>query len=142
MSTTPTTPKYVMKIMPKTGSSSLSKRSLSNPNNMAEARVARKKIQTKEEQLRQAVAWCKEHRVRGYSVIKSGLFPLVKNPKMIDSRLDGKIVTGEEKRYCSVLTAEEEIDIVENVKNNNRAYQGINRGDLTKIIIDTLKILF
>ena len=115
MSTTPAMPKYVMKIMPKTGSSSSSKR-LSNPNNMAEARVARKKIQTKEEQLRQAVAWCKEHRVREYSVIKSGLFPLVKNRQIIDSRLDGKIVTGEEKRYCSVLTAKEEIDIVEYVK--------------------------
>ena len=64
----------------------------------------------------------------------------MKNRKTIDSGLDGKIVTGEEKRYCSVLTAEEEIDIVEYVKKKNRAYQGINRGDLTKIIIDTLKI--
>ena len=51
MSTTPTMPKYVMKIMPKTGSSSSSSKRLSNPNNIVEARVARKKIQTKEEQL-------------------------------------------------------------------------------------------
>ena len=53
-------------------------------------------------------------------MIKSGLFPLVKNRKTIDSRLDGKIVTGEEKRYCRVLTAEEEIDIVECVKKKKR----------------------
>ena len=46
--------------------------------------------------------------VRGYSAIKSGLFPLVKNRRTIDKRLDGVIVTGTEKEYCSILTSEEE----------------------------------
>ena len=94
------TPKEKFSIRIKTHSSSGSGR-LSNPNNKAEAQVARKKILRKEEQLNNAVAWCREHNVRGYSAIKSGLFPLVKNTRTIDKHLDGKIITGQEKNYCS-----------------------------------------
>ena len=100
--------------------------------NNAEAKVARKKITAKEEQLKAAVEWCGEHNVRGYSAVKSGLFPLVKNRRTIDKRLDGVIVTGKEKEYCSILTVEEEELIVNFVKNKNRSYQGVNKSDLTK----------
>ena len=111
---------------------------LSNPNNSAEAKVARKRINTKAEQLKDAVEWCKQHNCRGYSAGK--LFPLIKDRRTIDKRLDGKIVTGEEKSYCSVLTLAEEEILVEYIKNKNRAYQGINKATLTEIIIKILKI--
>ena len=52
----------------------------------------------------------------------------------INRRLDGKIINGR------VLTENEEQSIVAYVKNKNRALQGVNRSDLTKLIIDVLKI--
>ena len=89
------TPNFKMRLKAMTpGSSGSKERRLSNPNNMAEAKVALRKISSREEQLRQAVNWCMENRCRGYSAIKSGLFPLVKNRRTVDKRLDGKITTG------------------------------------------------
>ena len=57
---------------------------ISNLNNKAEAAVARSNTKKKEQQLTKAVSWCKEHNVRGYSVIKFGLFPLIKNERTIN----------------------------------------------------------
>ena len=111
-----------------------------NPSSKAEAIVARKATEAKNEQLTRAVTWCKEHNVRGYTAIKSGLFPLIKDRQTINSRLDGKIVNGREREYCSILTEDEEQSIVAYVKNKNRALQGVNHFVLTKLIIDVLKI--
>lgn len=116
-------------------------RRLSCPNNQAEAKVARNKISRKESQLNEAVRWCKENKVRGYSAIKSGLFPLIKNRRTIDKRLDGKIITGHEKNYCSILLPDdEEASLVRYVINKNRCYQGINRAELNELIIKILTI--
>ena len=49
---------------------------------------------------------------RGYKALQSGNFPLIKHRKTIDDRLDGKIVTGEEKSYCSILLPDEERAII------------------------------
>ena len=87
-----------------------------------------------------AVQWCEENGKSGYSAWKTGLFPLVKSYKTIDKRLNGTVKTGEEKAYCSILIQEEENCLVNYVKNKNRAYQGINKASLTKIILDVLKI--
>ena len=95
---------------------------------------------TREEQLKDAVNWCQEHKCRGYSAIKSKLFPLLKDCRTIDKRLDGKILTGEEKNYCSLLMPSEEEMLVECVKNRNTAYQGVNRASLNELIIKILKI--
>ena len=57
---------------------------LSCANNQAEARVARKKISSQESQLNEAVIWCKQNKARGYSAIKSGFFPFIKNRRTTD----------------------------------------------------------
>ena len=111
---------------------------LSCPNNKAEAQVARKKISNKEIQLNEAVIWCKQNKVRAYSAIKSGLFPLIKNRRTIYKRLGGKVITGQEKNYCSILLPDEEATLVQYVINKNRCYQGINRADLNELIIKIL----
>jgi hypothetical protein len=72
--------------------------------------------------MKQFNIWGKENKVRGYSAIKSGLFPLVKNRRTIDKRLDGKIITGQEKNYCSILLPDEEDTIVQYVLNKNCFY--------------------
>jgi len=83
-------------------SMSTNSRRITCPNNKAEATVARKNITEKEKQLDAAVEWCNQNNVKGYTAIKSCKFPLIKNRRTIDKRLDGEIVTGQEKNYCTV----------------------------------------
>ena len=111
-----------------------------NSNNQAEARVNRKGINEKNKQLNDAVQWCLKNKTTGYQAIKTGKYPLIKSYKTINKRLHGDIITGEEKTYCSILYPDEEKSIVEFLKNKNRSYQGMNRKDLTKLILDVLKI--
>ena len=65
---------------------------------------------------------------------------MIKSRSTIDNRLDGKIVTGCEKQYCCILTHLEEESVVRFVKNKNRCLQGINKKQLTNLILDILKI--
>ena len=110
------------------------------PSSKSEAIVTRKEINERNKQLEAAVSWCRERGVRGHTAIKSGQFPMIKHRETINRRLDRKIVTGQEKQYCSILTVEEENSLVSYIKNKNRALQGINRSDVTKLIMNVLKI--
>ena len=60
--------------------------------------------------------------------------------KTINRRLNGNVQHGKEKEYCSVLTTDEELQLVKHVKNCNRTLQGIGRAELTKLIIHVLKV--
>ena len=111
-----------------------------NPSSKAEAIIARKATNAKNEQLAKAMDWCRERKVRGHTAIKSGLFPLIKDRETINRRLDGKVSNGRERQYCSILTEDEEMSIVAYIKNKNRALQGVGRPELTKLIMDVLKI--
>ena len=102
--------------------------------------VARKRIDKKNDQITKAVEWCIENNARGHAALKTGMFNLIKDRGTIDRRLDGKVKTGIEKQYCSILTAAEENSIVLFVKNKNRCLQGVNKKELTKLILDVLKI--
>lgn len=110
------------------------------PNNKAEATVVRRHTVSKEIQLQEAVDWCRANNARGYKALQTGLFPLIKDRETINRRLDGTIVNGSEKQYCSILTVKEEESIVTFVKNKNRSLQGINKADVTQLIINVLKI--
>ena len=109
------------------------------PNTRAEAIAARSNTK-KKAQLNAAVKWCKENNARGHAALKTGLFSLIKSRSTIDNRLDGKIITGCEKQYRSILTNEEEESVVMFVKNKNRCIQGINKKELTNLILDIAKI--
>ena len=110
------------------------------PNNKAEAKVAFSNSKRKSLELEAAIEWCNENNSSGYMAIKSGLFPLIKHRRTIDIRLKGSVVQGQEKQYCSILTADEEETLVTYAKNKNRCYQGINKMQLTNLIIDVLRI--
>ena len=74
----------------------------------------------KTEQLDATVAWCIQNGSRGYAALKTGKFPLIKDHETINNCLDRKIVTGEMRSYCTILTSNEEKSIVHFVKNKNR----------------------
>ena len=70
--------------------------------------VRQKRNNSRAAQLDEAVQWCKENECRGFAAIKSGLFPFIRDARIINARLDGKVQTGQEKRYCSILIKIEE----------------------------------
>nr|XP_047140683.1 uncharacterized protein LOC124815887 [Hydra vulgaris] len=105
-----------------------------------EASIGRKFTDAKNLQLEKAVQFCIDHSVRGYKTLKTGLFPLVKDRETINRRLDRIIKNGEERRYCSIFTLEEEEAVVKYVKNRNKSLQGINKTELTKLLLDILRI--
>ncbi|XP_065659961.1 uncharacterized protein LOC136083927 [Hydra vulgaris] len=111
-----------------------------NPSSNAEALIKRKAILEKNKQLEADVQWCRENNVRGHAAIKTRQYPLIKNRETINRRLDGKIVNGLERQYCAILLEEEEMSIVSYIKNKNRAMQGINKAELTKLVLDVLKV--
>ena len=90
------------------------------PTNKAKSSVIRDNINMRNCQLEDAVMWCQENNKRGWAAINSGMFPMIKDLRTINKRLDGVIVTGKEKEYCSIFTVEEEESIVGHIKNKNR----------------------
>ena len=75
------------------------------------------------EQLEMAVQYCKQHSCKGYAALATGNYPLIKDPRTINRRLEDskdQITTGEEKDYCRVLTKEEESTFVAYLLNKNR----------------------
>ena len=103
------------------------------PNNKAEATVVINSINKKEQELQEAVQWCLDNNARGYKALKTSLFPLIKDRETINRRLGGKVITGSEKQYCSIMTNEEEDAIIQFVKNKNRALQGVNKADISML---------
>ena len=125
-------PKFALRISGRT--------SRSNPSTKAEAVVARKSTNEKNQQLEEAIAWCKENNARGQAALKTGLFPLIKDRETINRRLDGKIINNQERSYCKILTHDEEESIVAFIKNKNRCMQAVNKKELEKLILDVLRI--
>ena len=58
---------------------------------------------------------------------------------MINRRLDGVLDAGEEKRYCSMLTAEEEVSLVLYIKNRSRCLQWLNQKQVEAVMLTILK---
>ena len=96
------------------------------PSSKSKASLLHTQKQQRERQLKAAVIYSRENNCKGYTAVKSGLFPLIKDNRTINKRLDGGTI-GDEKEYCSVLTKSEEHSLVRFVKNRNRCLQPINR---------------
>ncbi|XP_065640013.1 uncharacterized protein LOC136072675 [Hydra vulgaris] len=111
-----------------------------NLSTKADAIVARKHTNDKNKQLEAAINWCKKFNGRGQAALKTGLFPLIKDRETINRRLDGKVIKGKERDYCTILTDDEEASIVRFIKNKNRCLQAINKQDITKLIINVLRV--
>ena len=69
----------------------------------------------------------------------TGLFPNIKCPKTINRRLDGQVSHGEEKSYCSLLTAEEETSLVRYIKNRARCLQSMSQTQVEEVVLRVLR---
>ena len=90
------------------------------PTSKSRCSVLRDVIDLKSKQIEEAVEWCRINNKRGWAAINTGKFPLVKDLRTINKRLDGVVETGKEKEYCTIFTTEEEESIVCYIKNKNR----------------------
>lgn len=88
--------------------------------NKTYCQVTRDAQNKKQQQINNALKWCEENNKRGWAALKTGMFPLVNDPKTINRRLDGVVKNEKEREYCSVLTVDEENQIVDHIKNKNR----------------------
>ena len=96
------------------------------PNSKAEAIIHRKNINLKENQIEKAVQWCIDNNKKGHAALKTGMFPLIKDRETIDRQLNGTKMNIK-KEHLRILTLEEEMSIVQYVKNKNRCRQGVTK---------------
>ena len=106
----------------------------------AKAKISRIQYDEKMEQIAAAVRYCEANNCRGKKALSTGKFPLVKDHKTITRRLDGDVVSGQEKSHVSILLAEEEECLVSYAINKARAMQPIKRNAMTDLILNTLRI--
>ena len=102
--------------------------------------ITQDNIERRNQQLIEAVKWCKENSKRGWAALKTGKFTLIKDPRTINSRLDNNVKTGAERDYCSILTSKEEDSLVRHLKNKNRAYHAMDRKKIEELVIKVLKL--
>lgn len=99
-----------------------------------ELKKAKEKRSMWEEDMQKAVAYCKEHNVRGGFVIRNGICKLIKDKRSINKRLDGLSKLRKTREDSRILTVNEEEALVRHLKNKNRAMQGMNRKETTDLI--------
>ena len=51
-----------------------------------------------------------------------------------------KLFLGQERSYCTIFTPEEELSVVRFIKNKNRCLQGINEAEVSKLLLDILRV--
>ena len=108
--------------------------------NNAHAKIAREVINEKDSQLEAAVEWCLSNNKRGWAALKTNDFPLLKDARAINRRLDGLVTNKAEYESRSILTNNEEQTLVGYMKNMNRCNQGVSRSDTTVVILKMLEI--
>ena len=94
--------------------------------------LLRKKVLNRQEELQEAVQWCKDNKCRGqkalnHAVDENGmkLSTRIKDPRTINKYLDNELKIGAEKQYCRILTVHEEECLVRYIKNKNRSLQSL-----------------
>ena len=98
----------------------------------------------KQAQLEEAVLYCTENNCKGYAALSTGRFPLIKDPRTINRRIEDKenqrkIKTGDEKAYCRLLTKKEEESLVKYLINKNRCRQGVTHKDAEGVVLNILR---
>ena len=112
-----------------------------HPDTKAKAKVVKALRVAKEEELSRAVKYCQDKNVCGYSVVKTGLFPSIKDARTINKRFDEPTPTTKSNRSdCKILSEMEQQALVRFLKNKSRSMQGATNAEATKYIHDILSV--
>ena len=90
------------------------------PTSKTNASLLQKQKQEREQQLKAAVQYCFNNNCKGYTAAKSGKFPLIKDHRTINKRLNGGNI-GLEKEYCSILTKKRRSLLLDSAKTRAEA---------------------
>ena len=107
-------------------------------NNIGKAVQFQRSYKKKQDQIAEAVEYCKLHGCRGQRALSSGCFPLIKDPKTINRRLDETITHGLKKQHCSILLPEEETIVVTHMIHKSRSLQPVSRKEANNIVMSLL----
>ena len=107
--------------------------------NKAGAKIDAKIHRARQAALDDALQYCKDNECSASAAIATGLFTNVSRLSLW-RRLTGAVKHGRERDYCRILTSAEESTLVDIIKNCNRCYSPLNRKDVTKLIINILKV--
>ena len=100
-----------------------------------------KQRKCKEKQLKDAAEYCLVNNCKRYTALATGLFPLIKDPRTVNKRIvdsSDKVITGEEKQYCKLMTKKEEQSLVRYLLNRNRCRQGVSEKEAEGIVLNIL----
>ena len=89
-------------------------------------------INAKDVQMSDAVQYCQDNNCRGYAALQTGRFPLIKDPRTVNKRLDG--YSKGHQDHLRILTEDEENSLVKHIKNKNRCMQGLIKKQTTNLI--------
>lgn len=115
------------------------KRKIRPAKTISEHNIKQRRVNNKSEQLGKALNYCRANNCTGRAAIANGICPDIKDARTINRRLNGEIEVGKEKEYCQILTCDEEIILVNFIKNKSQAFQPDRRKDCHEIIIQMLK---
>ena len=97
--------------------------------------------------IKPASKYCIERKCKGYQTASTRLFPLIKDLRTINRRLEDseknkKILTGEEKSYCKILTKMEETSLVNYLLNRNRCRKAVSEKQTEGLVLNILRTRF
>ena len=110
------------------------------PYTKASAQIVRKGQKTRERELQDAVDYCRENNVRGWSAINAGICPSIKDCRTINKQLDNEGPLLPRRQDWRIMTHVEEDSFVRFLMNKNRCLQGVTRVEATKYIHDIVKV--
>ena len=103
-------------------------------------KVSAKKMKAKKMEIEKAVKYCRDNNCKGYKAIAELGLVYVKDARTINQHLQGKVVTGDEKREQRILTDKEENSLVNYLVNRNRACQGLTNNHVEGVVLNILRV--
>lgn len=97
-------------------------------------------LQKRHKQVLEAVDYCKKNNCKGKKALSSGLFPLIKDYRAINTALERGTALKYAGNSNTILTHDEELTLVSHIRNRNRAGQGMKRKAITRLVTDILTI--
>ena len=93
----------------------------------------------KKKELEKAITYCKENNCKGYKAVKALYLHHIKDPQTINKHPSGNVVTGQEKAYQQIPTAQEEQSLVKYLINRNRACQGLSETKAEGVVLNIFR---
>ena len=110
------------------------------PTSKEKVQILKEHRSLKDDQLRKAIQFCHDNNCHGWKAVMSGQFPLIKDERTVNKRLDGLLGVGDEKEHCQVLTNLEEKTIVAHIQNRNRSLNPMGHKVVTELIFRCLQV--